>query len=233
MTPHESRPSPLLLITSGPTWEPIDEVRYLGNRSSGRLGAALADAAADRGWDVLVLLGPQAAEPSDTSVNVVRFQTAADLQAALAEHAPRCDALVMAAAVADYRPAACSTAEGKIKRTADDMTLRLEPIPDLIAGEAKRKRADQCYVAFALEPRERLFESAARKLEKKGVDAIVANPLETMGADVIEASFLTPSGVEADTGGPIKKSDFAGWLLDRIADRLTPEGASVSDNAEA
>jgi len=232
MTRLASTPKTRLLITSGPTWEPIDEVRYLGNRSSGRLGAALADAAASRGWDVDLLLGPQAAEPTNTAVNVVRFQTAADLEAALAEHAPRCDALVMAAAVADYRPAACSTAEGKIKRTSDDMTLRLEPIPDLIAGEAARKRDDQCYVAFALEPRDRLLTSASAKLQRKHVDAIVANPLETMGADTIEATFMTADGAQGDTGGPIPKPEFAHWLLDRITDRLTPEPATAARDAQ-
>lgn len=209
-----------LLITSGPTWEPIDRVRYLGNRSSGRLGGALADAAAARGWEVLVLLGPQAAEPTNTNVRTERFQTAADLQRALATHAPECDALIMAAAVADYRPIAGADADGKLRRTSDELTLRLEPVPDLIANETTRKRNDQFFLAFALEPRERLLESARAKLKRKGVDAIVANPLETMGAGTIEAWFLTRDGAEAHTGGAVTKSEFADWLLQRITSEL-------------
>lgn len=209
-----------LLVTAGPTHEPIDEVRYIGNRSSGRLGAALVDAAASQGWEVVLLLGPGACEPSYTSVRVVRFQTTGDLEGLMREHAPWCDALVMAAAVADYTPIVGQkpgqTPGGKITRGEGEITLRLKPTPDLIRGEAARKRDDQLFVAFALEPRERLLESARDKLERKGVDAIVANPLETMGSDSIEAVILTPEGAAGDTQGPILKVDFAAWLLGRI-----------------
>lgn len=212
--------TPRLLITAGPTHEPIDEVRYLGNRSSGRLGVALADAAADRGWRVTLLLGPTAAEPTHTAVTVCRFQTTADLQALMEDHAPRCDVLVMAAAVADYRPVPGQhpgqAGGGKIKRAAGELTLRLESTPDLIAAEAARKRADQLFVAFALEPRERMLDSARAKLERKGTDAIVANPLETMDAQTIEATLITPGGVVAQTDGPISKTGFAPWLLDQL-----------------
>ena len=93
-----------LLITAGPTYEPIDAVRFIGNRSSGQLGSALADHAAKAGWEVTLLLGPNAILPSDNRVRVVRFQSCQDLQTLLAEHLPDCDTLVMAAAVADYRP---------------------------------------------------------------------------------------------------------------------------------
>jgi len=209
-----------LLVTAGPTHEPIDEVRFIGNRSSGRLGTALVDEAAAQGWDVTLLLGPHAAEPNDTSVRVVRFQTTADLEALMAEHAPACDVLIMAAAVADYTPILGQkpgqTPSGKIKRGKGDIILKLRSTPDLIAGEAKRKRDDQIFIAFALEPRDRLLESARAKLERKGVDAIVANPLETMDADSIEAALLTPEGAAGDTQGPISKTDFAGWLLGRV-----------------
>lgn len=218
-TPTDRR-SLRLLITAGPTHEPIDEVRYIGNRSSGRLGAALADEAAAQGWEVVLLLGPGACEPTHTSVRVVRFQTTADLESLLREHAPWCDALVMAAAVADYTPILGQkpgqTPSGKIKRGKGDIVLKLRSTPDLIREEASRRRDDQIFVAFALEPRERLLESARNKLERKGVDAIVANPLETMDSDSIEAVILTPEGAAGDTRGPISKSDFAPWLLGRI-----------------
>src|SRR5262245_55498974 len=91
-----------LLITAGPTHEPIDAVRFLGNRSSGRLGVALADEAAGRGWTVTLLLGPVSRTPSDSRVRVVRFRTCTDLEGLLAEAAAGCDVLIMAAAVADY-----------------------------------------------------------------------------------------------------------------------------------
>src|ERR1043165_5952055 len=93
-----------MLITAGPTHEPIDAVRFIGNRSSGRVGLALADEAARRGWDVLLLLGPVHRTPADSRVRVVRFRTAAELGALLDQHASGCDVLLMAAAVADYRP---------------------------------------------------------------------------------------------------------------------------------
>ncbi len=212
-------PPTRLLITAGPTREPLDAVRYLGNRSSGRLGAALADAAARRGWSVTLLLGEQAQEPTDTSVSTERFQTADDLATLLRGHAPRCDVLVMAAAVADYRPAPSSISgdDAKLRRQDGELTLRLEPVPDLIATEAKRKRDDQLFVAFALEPKDRLLDSARSKLERKGVDAIVANPLETMGSDTIEATLLTAAGARIDTTAPISKANFAEWLIDRLS----------------
>ena len=229
-TPSHPAATRRLLITAGPTQEPIDDVRFIGNRSSGRLGAALADAAAKAGWDVTLLLGPSAVEPSRTAVNLVRFQTTADLQAALAQHAPGCDALVMAAAVADYTPVKGQhpgeDASGKIKRTSGEITLRLRSTPDLIAEEATRKRDDQLYVAFALEPRDRLLDSARSKLERKGVDAIVANPLETMNADSIEAILLTSEGVHDRTDGAISKADFAPWLLEKITE-LTAAASSA------
>lgn len=208
---HESR---RLLITAGPTHEPIDEVRYLANRSSGRLGIAIADDAARRGWRATILLGPTDLAPSDTRVDLHRFRTTADLERLLAEHAPHCDLLIMAAAVADYRPRAA--APGKTPRTDRPLTIELEPTPDLIRAAAARKRPDQVFVGFALEPRETMLEAARAKLERKGLDAVVANPLETMDAPTIEATLLFREGEAASTRGRIPKSDFACWLLDAI-----------------
>jgi phosphopantothenoylcysteine decarboxylase/phosphopantothenate--cysteine ligase len=205
-----------LVITAGPTHEPIDAVRYLGNRSSGRLGLALASAAAGRGWRTTLLLGPVPADGLDTRVELVRFRTAADLEARLAEHAPRCDALVMAAAVADYRPRRVPGPGEKLRRSGDGLTLDLEPTPDLLAGLAASRRPGQVLVGFALEPRDRLEASARAKLERKGVDAIVANPLETMDAGAIEAWLIRASGDADHTGGAIPKEAFAGWLLARV-----------------
>ncbi len=211
-----------LLITAGPTYEPIDAVRFIGNRSSGRLGAALADCAADSGWIVTLLLGPNAVLPNDPRVRVTRFTSCADLQAALAEHLPGSDTLVMAAAVADYRPSPEEIdLNEKRRREPGDLTIHLESTPDLLAGCSARARADQLLVGFALEPRERLMESARRKLERKNIDLIVANALETMDSDSIEATLIGSKerglGVLNTTPGMISKPEFARWLMEQLA----------------
>ena len=204
-----------LLITAGPTHEPIDAVRFLGNRSSGRLGIALAACAADRGWRVTLLLGPVGRPVGCTDAEVLRFTTTTELRALLSDGAPHCDALVMAAAVADYRPATPPPAR-KLSRSDGSITLKLDPTPDLLAEAASRRRPGQLFVGFALEPADRLEETARVKLEKKGIDAIVANPLETIGSDKIDATLLWRCAPTERTGGPIAKDAFAGWLLERI-----------------
>lgn len=218
--PTEAPAQPLrLLITAGPTHEPIDAVRFIGNRSSGRLGVSLAESAAVRGWDVRLLLGPTCVNTSDSRVEVVRFRTCADLEGALARHAPWCDVLVMAAAVADYRPA--TTAEmlrGKRRRTGEKMVLELEPTPDLLAACARSRRPGQTFVGFALEPREEMIASARSKLERKSLDMIVANPLETMDGATIEATVILRGGVSHSTEGAIAKEAFGPWLLGLIAE---------------
>ena len=128
-----------LLITAGPTREPIDAVRFLSNRSSGRLGLALARAGLEAGHEVTLLLGPVEAPAVPEGVVTHRFETTRELEALLGEHVPRCDALIMAAAVADYRPVRAR--EGKLAREGEGrVTLELEPTPDLIAQAAKTKR---------------------------------------------------------------------------------------------
>jgi phosphopantothenoylcysteine decarboxylase/phosphopantothenate--cysteine ligase len=225
---HAARPaagSPgRLLVTAGPTHEPIDAVRFIGNRSSGRLGVSLAEEAAREGWTVTLLLGPTPVQPSDSRVTLHRFRTTADLQALLAEHLAACDVLVMAAAVADYRPKATpQMLAGKNRRVeGGGMSIELESTPDLLAGCAAARRPGQLIVGFALEPQAELEASARRKLAKKKVDLIVANPLATMDAASIEATVFgsTPTGLEPgrSTGGPIAKERFAGWLLDIISE---------------
>lgn len=210
-SPHSRR---RLLITAGPTHEPIDSVRYIGNRSSGRLGVDLADAAARRGWTVTLLLGPSALSPAEPAVRVERYRTASDLSELLEEHQPGCDVLVMAAAVADYRPKATpEQLAGKLRRRDAKMVIELEPTEDLLAGCTSRRGPGQLFVGFALEPRERMMSSAREKLERKGIDLIVANPLETMEAGAIEAVVLGRDGSDRRTDGAIDKAEFGGWLL--------------------
>lgn len=205
-----------MLITAGPTHEPIDAVRFIGNRSSGRLGVALADAATEAGWRVTLALGPVERRPRHESVELVRFTTVADLAALLGAHQPRCDVLVMAAAVADYRPLTDHGRTVKLRRTGERMVLELEPTPDLLAACAARRRAGQLIVGFALEPQAELLQSARGKLERKGADLIVANPLETMDSPRIDAVVIGLFGFERATRGAVDKAAFGPWLLDVI-----------------
>jgi phosphopantothenoylcysteine decarboxylase/phosphopantothenate--cysteine ligase len=210
-----------VLITAGPTHEPIDAVRFIGNRSSGRLGIALADEAAGRGWDVTLLLGPTHRTPTDSRVRVRRFRTAAELGALLGEEAEGTDVLVMAAAVADYRPApGHGRPFGKLRREGTTLTLELEPTPDLLAQVAAERRPGQLLVGFALEPREGMVAAAREKMERKGVDLIVANPLESMETETIEAVVLDRGGGEERTKGAVPKDRFARTLADTIESAL-------------
>lgn len=236
---HDHRPAryPKLLITAGPTHEPIDAVRFLGNRSSGRLGVALADHAARRGWPTTLLLGPTPLEPEQPDISLHRYTSCADLEALLKREFPACGVLIMAAAVSDYRPArSMAPGTGKLRRKEQKLTLELEPTPDLLAGCAALRSGHQVLVGFALEPRERLIESARAKLERKSIDMIVANPLETMNAETIEASLIyrepRPDGrdrLEIPAG--THKAAFAGWLLDRVLEAYQSVEAQPRDSA--
>ena len=214
--------SPRILITAGPTHEPIDDVRYVANRSSGRMGVALAEAARAAGWETTLLLGPAALEPP-AGVNVVRFECTADLERLLNVHFPFCDVLVMAAAVADYRPIRADIA--KLPRTGQKLTIELEPTPDLVARCVARKRPGQRIVGFALEEAARLESRAREKLRRKGLDAIVANPLETMGSLEIEARIITAESPVAldnllgDATVRASKTEFAARMIEWIGAR--------------
>ena len=205
---------PRVLISAGPTHEPIDAVRYLGNRSSGRLGISLADAAIAHGCQTTLLLGPTSQVPSeDSGLTIHRFQSCADLESLLMETWPAHDLLFMAAAVADYRPVK-TFEEGKLRRTPGSLSLELESTPDLLAGLARHSRPEQVRVGWALEPREALIKSARAKLERKQLDAIIANPLETLDARDIEPTLILADGsTHSPPGGRLSKADFADWLL--------------------
>lgn len=207
-----------MLITAGPTHEPLDAVRYIANRSSGRMGYCLAEAAVDAGWDVTLLLGPVALTPP-ARVETQRFESTDDLMALLGEHFPRSRVLIMAAAVADYRPR--EPAAHKLPRTGIRLGIELEPTPDLVAACAARKHPGQRIIGFALEDRETLEARARDKLSRKGLDAIVANPLETMGAERISAVVYTAAGeMITPPCAPLGKPDFARWLIDWLQTML-------------
>lgn len=222
MTPTIPTTTPMrILITAGPTHEPIDAVRYIGNRSSGRVGIALADEAARRGHHVTLLLGPVHLCPAHPAVKTHPFRTCENLRTLLAEHAPGSDVIIMAAAVADYRPLPSTSMQGgKFRRADGPLTLQLESTPDLIAEIAAHRRPGQFLIAFALEPRAEMVASAQAKLARKRVDLVIANPLETMDSDAIEAIAVHADGHQTHTGTAIPKSDFAPWLLDLLDDSM-------------
>ena len=210
-----------MLITAGPTHEAIDAVRYIANRSSGRMGIAIAEAACDAGWDVTLLLGPTCEAPPER-VRVVRFSSSDDLSRLLDVHFATCDVLVMAAAVADYRPARASSK--KLPRGSGNLTLELTPTADLVRACAEKQQAHQRIVGFSLEEPALLDERAMQKLRRKKLDAIVANPLETMDSEHVAAKVLTADGREHSPpqGGTIDKQAFAKWLVEWIEKKLFP-----------
>jgi len=158
-----------VLITAGPTREPIDPVRFIGNRSSGRMGYALAEAALRRGARVVLVTGPTALKPP-ANAEVVQVETAAEMRDEVLAKLPQATIVIKAAAVADYRPEQVSAQ--KIKRTGKK-TLDLEPTPDILAEVASRRKG-QIVVGFAAET-ENILENARKKLAAKAVDAIVVN----------------------------------------------------------
>jgi len=192
LAPHGELSGKRVLITSGPTREAIDPVRYLSNRSSGKMGHALAAEALRRGAAVTVVSGPVEACPP-AGAEVLAVESAEEMRAGVAERFPGADIFIAAAAVADYR--AESPADEKHKRNGEPFHLRLTPNPDILAEMAARKRADQIVVGFAAETH-RLLEHAAEKLERKHLDLLVANEVGGMnsaiGADASEVYLLRP-----------------------------------------
>jgi phosphopantothenoylcysteine decarboxylase / phosphopantothenate---cysteine ligase len=168
------------LVTAGPTFEPIDPVRYIGNHSSGRMGIAVAEALAALGAEVSLILGPGALSSRAAGVEVVRVTTALEMHEACLSRWPHSAIFVGAAAVADFRPE--SSSDQKIKKEGREaMSLRLVPNPDILAEMGRSKSPEQLVVGFALET-ERETENAISKLERKNLDLIVLNSLRDEGA---------------------------------------------------
>lgn len=165
-----------VLITAGPTYEKIDPVRYIGNRSSGRMGYALAEAALRRGAKVVLVSGPTNLKPPGAN-EIVQVQTADEMRAAVLERAPQASIIIKAAAVSDFRVK--NAAAQKIKRKGP-ITLELEPTQDILAELAASKRSGQLIVGFAAET-EDVLENARRKLHAKRLDAIVVNDVSRSG----------------------------------------------------
>jgi phosphopantothenoylcysteine decarboxylase/phosphopantothenate--cysteine ligase len=161
-----------VLITAGPTQEPIDPVRFLSNRSSGKMGYALAEAASQRGARVIVVSGPVSLpQPRGSAIEIVRVRTAREMYDAVLSRMPESTIILKAAAVADYR--VIDVARQKLKKTGDGMLLQLEQNPDILA-EIGRIKGDRLLVGFAAET-QNLVEEARRKLNAKNCDMVVAN----------------------------------------------------------
>ena len=203
-----------IVVTAGATREPLDPVRYLTNHSTGKMGYAVARACMLRGADVTLLTAPTALRPVPF-VKTVPFTTAADLFAAVKENIEGADALVMAAAVADYRPAA--VADNKIKKKDGDLSLPLARTDDILGWLGEHKPAGLFVCGFSMET-ENLLENSAAKRKKKNLDLIVANNLKTPGAgfgtDTNVVTMISPAGAEEL---PLMDKTEVG---DRIADKI-------------
>jgi len=204
-----------ILITAGPTREDLDPVRYLTNRSSGKMGYAVAEAAARRGAKVTLVSGPTALETPD-GVTRVDVRSAEEMYAAVLAHFPNCSIAVFAAAVADYRPAI--SALQKIKRGKEPLTLELQPTIDILAMVAREKKAGRLVVGFAAET-ENVAQNARKKLESKNADLIVANDVTTDGAGFdVDTNIITMFFADGrDVTLPnLPKTEVAQRILDEI-----------------
>lgn len=171
-----------VMITAGPTYEPIDPVRFIGNRSSGKMGIALADEAAARGAEVTLILGPSFYRPQHPGVKTIAVQTADEMYEAALSHFPDSDVAILSAAVADYRPQ--DTANQKLKKIADTLPIQLVKNPDIAAELGRLKTQKQLIVGFALETNDEI-PNAQAKMEKKNFDFIVLNSLNDPGAGFV------------------------------------------------
>ncbi len=209
-----------LLITAGPTVEDLDPVRFISNRSSGRMGYAIAEAAARRGADVTLISGPTAL-PTPPITEYVPVRSALEMESAVKDRAGGCDAIIMTAAVADFRPAEVS--ERKLKKGADEdeRQVKLVRNPDILAGLGQRFEKEELpvLVGFAVET-ENLVEAAKAKLKNKGAQVIVANlAAHGFGGDDNQAIILDDRGRVEETGR-VSKSLLAEQLLDILVDRF-------------
>ena len=203
-----------ILITAGPTYEKIDPVRFIGNYSSGKMGFALAEECARRGAKVVLVAGPVSLTCSD-GIQRVNVESCKEMFEAAVGVFPDCDAAILCAAVADFRPEAI--AEEKIKRVSDDLVLKLKPTQDIAATIGRMKEKSQRIVAFALETNEE-ENNAQRKLEKKNADFIVLNstriPGTTFQADDNQITIINKEGKKRYAKKP--KTEVARDIIDEL-----------------
>ncbi|MCP4678950.1 MAG: bifunctional phosphopantothenoylcysteine decarboxylase/phosphopantothenate--cysteine ligase CoaBC [Deltaproteobacteria bacterium] len=208
-----------LLVSAGPTVEDLDPVRFVSNRSSGRMGYAVAEEAVRRGADVTLVSGPTSLELPPVS-EYIPVRSALDMEKAVSDRAGDCDAIVMTAAVSDFRPAEVS--EHKMKKgTDEEREIRLVRNPDILAGLGSRFKNESrpVLVGFAVETKN-LVEAARTKLESKGAQVIVANlAVHGFGGDDNEAIILDDNGRVEETGR-VSKRQLAQQLLDLLTERF-------------
>ena len=205
-----------ILITAGPTYEKIDPVRFIGNYSSGKMGFAIAGECASRGAEVVLVAGPVSLPAPHPSIKRIDVESALEMYSAAMEEFPSCDAAVLSAAVADYRPAV--QANSKIKRVSNGMTIEIEANPDIAASLGKEKRCGQVLAGFALET-DHGEENARLKLDKKNLDFIVLNSLEDSGAGfACDTNKVTVIDREGKSEYPLKsKRDVAKDVVSHLS----------------
>lgn len=207
-----------VLVTAGPTYERIDSVRFIGNFSTGKMGFAVAEELAERGAKVILVAGPTSLTAKHRNIKQINIESAREMYAAATENFGSCDAAILSAAVADYRPE--NVADHKIKKTADTETLDIHLVqnPDILATLGKMKTDRQLLVGFALETDNEL-ENAKSKLSRKNLDMIVLNSLKDKGAgfghDTNKVTIITADGTVME--GTLKsKADVAKDIADRM-----------------
>jgi phosphopantothenoylcysteine decarboxylase/phosphopantothenate--cysteine ligase len=214
LSPQRDLAGTVILVTAGPTREPVDPVRFLSNRSSGKMGYAMAEAAAARGARVILVSGPTALRPP-SNADLIQVETAEEMYRAVLAKIESAHVVIKAAAVADYRPV--QRADRKLKKEHGVPEIVLEPTPDILAEVGKRKR-DQILVGFAAETDD-LAANARKKLERKNLDLMVANDVGQVGAgfdvDTNVVRILDSAGSIEDV--PLSsKREVADRVLDRV-----------------
>ena len=207
-----------VMITAGPTYEKIDPVRFIGNYSSGKMGFALAEECARRGAEVQLIAGPVSVTAKHPNIRRINVESCEDMYQAAVEAFPRCDAAILCAAVADFKPA--TVAEQKIKREKEDLVVRLAPTHDIAATLGQMKQR-QILVGFALETNDENV-NAQKKLERKNLDFIVLNSLRNEGtcfqSDENQISILSKDGRQDYEKK--NKQAVAGDIVNQLAARL-------------
>jgi phosphopantothenoylcysteine decarboxylase/phosphopantothenate--cysteine ligase len=221
---HRTLSNKHVLVTAGGTREPIDPVRFIGNRSSGKMGIAMADAAYARGAEVTLISTVEVDRPYP----VILVETALEMQETVEGEFDSCDALVMTAAVADYRPLAVSSQKIK-KRDSEDISLELTKNPDIVDLLGQIKRPEQVIIGFAAES-EQLLSNASQKLERKNLDVIVGNDISVpdigFGSDDNAVVILSASGNRENLPRMPKRA-IAEHLCDILVSRFKEKETSL------
>jgi phosphopantothenoylcysteine decarboxylase/phosphopantothenate--cysteine ligase len=208
-----------ILITAGPTYEKIDPVRFIGNYSSGKMGFALAEECARRGADVTLIAGPVSLQTVRQNIHRIDVESCEEMYKAAIQAFPQCDAAILCAAVADFRPE--TIADQKIKREGDDLVIRLKPTHDIAAALGRMKTPQQRLVGFALETNDEQT-NAQHKLQKKNLDFIVLNSLRNKGtcfqSDENQITIISATGKKEYERKP--KQSVASDIIDELTTLL-------------